>query len=233
MQKLWTNDQGKIRQELEGAIREEVPFSLFLAGEPPCPLKGREVTRDDDRPMVVFTKEVPFTAGDAICYLAYRRPGQMLHSFHGRAAMESQQLLSLTLPEEILQVQHRLHQRADTAAPTEATLADQPGRQFSVADISQEGVRLIGTATPLARQGDAVGPLTLTLPMPHLLCPKTATLTIAKARVTRITALDGERWEIGLHLQASAEERSALEHFLRLRAVEEATVSGQAQGANI
>ncbi|MDH5298033.1 MAG: PilZ domain-containing protein [Desulfobulbaceae bacterium] len=228
MRKLWTNVEEKIREEIETAVTDKVPFNLFQADQPPRPLRAQEITEKNGSKLIIFSKGVPFNTNKETCYLVYRRQGQMMRGFNGIPLLETPQLLAMSFPAEIFQIQRRKHPRIKTPGKSQAAIALEYTQRLNIAaviDISMEGAKLIGKLSPRIRTGDIIGPITFTLHM-RVATLNIDTLSIPKAKVVRVSEVDDETREIGLHFKVAGEERSTLEHYLQLRTIEDAAGSG-------
>jgi len=224
MRKLWTTDPETIQEEMKIVIRDKSPFSLFQHGQPTRKLVAHEITEKEGIKHIIFTKLAPFSVSEDICYLVYHRPGEMMRGFHGPSQRESQQLLAVEFPSEIFQVQRRKFPRITTPGSSQASIAlehTQLPNTTSVADICLEGARMSGKLSPRIRKNDIIGPITFTLYM-RIATMTIDTFTVPQATVTRVRELDENTREIGVHFKISGESRETLEHYIKLRTIEDA-----------
>ncbi|MDH4321728.1 MAG: PilZ domain-containing protein [Desulfobulbaceae bacterium] len=223
MRKLWTTDPDTIQQEMEIVTKDKAPFSLFQSGQPTRKLTALEISEKDGVKHIIFTKLTPFTVSEDICYLIYHRPGEMMRGFHGPSQRESQQLLAVPFPTEIFQVQRRKFPRIDTPGNSQASIAldyAQLPNVASVVDICLEGAKMIGKLSPRIRKNDVIGPITFTLYM-RVATMAIDSFTVPNATVTRVRELDEIKREIGIHFKISGEARATLEHYIKLRTIED------------
>lgn len=228
MRKLWTTDPESIHQEMAIVIKDKSPFSLFQHGQPTRKLVAHEITEKDGVKHIIFTKLSPFTISEDICYLVYHRPGEMMRGFHGPSQRESQQLLAVEFPSEIFQVQRRKFPRITTPGNSQASIAlahAQLPNTGSVADICLEGARITGKLSPRIRKNDLIGPITFTLFM-SIATLAIDTFTVPEATVTRVREIDENTREIGIHFKITGESRDTLEHYIKLRTIEDAAKKG-------
>lgn len=224
MRKLWTTDPEKIQQEMEIVIREKSQFSLFQHNQPTRKLTAHEITEKDGAKHIIFTKLSAFSCSEDVCYLVYHRPGEMMRGFHGPSQRESQQLLAVEFPTEIFQVQRRRFPRISTPGKSHASIALEHAKlpnTAAVSDVCLEGARMHGKLSPRIRKNDVIGPITFTLHM-RIATLAIDTFTVPEATVTRVVELDEDTREIGVHFKISGESRETLEHYIKLRNIEDA-----------
>lgn len=225
MRKLWTTDPETIQQELELVITDKVPFNLFQHGQPARNLIAHEITEKDQIKHIIFTKLAPFSVAEKMCYLVYQRPGDMMRGFNGPSKRESDLLLAVPLPTEIFQIQRRKLPRFVTPGNSKASIALDYAKMpntAAVKDISQEGARLSGTLSPRIRKNDVIGPISFTLCL-QLASLAIDTFTVPKATVAWVRENEeGNHREIGITFKLSGSAQMTLEHYIKLRTIENA-----------
>lgn len=230
MRKLWTTDMATIQSELESVIAEKVPFNLFQHGQPARNLIAHEITEKDDIQHIIFTKLAPFSVSNKMCYLVYQRPGDMMRGFNGPSKRESDLLLAVPLPVEIFQIQRRKLPRFDTPGNSKASIALDYAKlpnTASVVNISKEGACLVGSSlSSRIHKNDKIGPISFSLCL-QLASLAIDTFTVPSATVAWVVEKDNNTREIGISFKLSGAAQMTLDHYLKLRTIENAANQSQ------
>ncbi|MDG4474543.1 PilZ domain-containing protein [Thiovibrio frasassiensis] len=222
MQELWSDDPKVVGEEIIRIVGQRIPVTLFQKGLNPQKLTPSEIFIKEGARLLLLAKESPFQSPQDPCLLLYQHQNQPMRGFHTSPMLETSSELGVLFPSSIITIQRRKYPRYVTSPRSVATFTRKASQYLNhgiIKNISIEGARVVGKFSQHIQKGDKLSPLSMTLRLKFGDFEEKA--TAPEAIVRRITEIDQETREFGVHFTLKGTDRENLERYLSICSIED------------
>lgn len=218
MKEPWISDRDEILMELISIANKKVSVSIYSKkDEPPFSSILQGVCGHAGSDYLVLNKPASWEDSPESCVL-YKKKGEPSKGFLLKTRKTSDNKLAAAIPEEIFQINLRKQVRVDTPHTSKGSFfLKNKGRlnTCKVKDISMRGACLVGYPVSQIKEGDELGPVTLTLTMTSY-TTEFHDIVVPLAKVARIHEDDEGRTVIGIAFQLDSEAQEQMSKYMDL-----------------
>lgn len=215
--RLWTNDQKQILETVNTVIDSRVSVFLQRCAERSLRTRVTGLHYYQQLPYIILAKPDGLEDVHSIKELFFKIPGMPILGFSCPIIREGSGLLASLMPTAIFQLDLRSSHRLSAPSGSMATFFANGRARISICameDISMGGVKLQGMPTISIKNGDLIGPCTVSLAGRDALISRE--VTISKAVVVRVNSngSNDRQSEMAFKFDLSGREEMQLKEHL-------------------
>jgi hypothetical protein len=217
MKKTWSKDPKEILDMLTNFAGTGLPLSVQLNSNWVLRTKLVKIHYYKEWPYLLILRPAGLESSSHIDSMLFKFSGFPILGFSALVERESENVLAVRLPESIFQLELRDNSRIAPLQGSMATFFIKDKARVSICtmeNISMGGVKLVGRPTHHIKNGDIIGPCTLSLAGRDALISRE--VTVDNAIVVRVADEDGHSSQTGLGLEfdlSKMEKRQLKEHI--------------------
>jgi hypothetical protein len=217
MKKSWSKDPKEILDMLTNFTETGLPVSVQLNSNWVLRTKLLKIHYYREWPYLLLLRPAGLESSSHIDSILLKMNGFPILGFSPLIERESANVLAIRLPDTIFQLELRQNSRIAPLQGSMATFFIKDRARVSICtmeNISMGGVKLVGRPTHHIKNGDVIGPCTLSLAGRDALISRE--VTVDNAVVVRVADEDGHSSQTGLGLEfdlSKMEKRQLKEHI--------------------
>ncbi len=212
----WARDSKDVMEAINMVIDTATPLFLQSKGSPVRHTRAQKIHIHKGIQYLIMKRPSQLQYSKQIDSAIFKMKGLPLLGFQIRITKETDKLIGASFPKEIYSIDLRQHPRH--ASPDGSLASFLVGSRPRVSlckllDISQGGLKLIGSPIYELNENDIIGPCTLSLAGTNRLISREVTLQ--KARITRVLSQGRDnRIELGINFELSEREGELLREYI-------------------
>ncbi|OGR05121.1 MAG: hypothetical protein A2511_13620 [Deltaproteobacteria bacterium RIFOXYD12_FULL_50_9] len=210
----------QISEEINQLLKAQTPLLFCQKGTPHSSVTITRIDNSQEKPILILTKQSEFRLTEPEGFIFYKHPNKLNRCFKADEIREHKNLLAISFPAELIEIQRRKFSRMPTAGNSRATFAVEGKQRMHhciLKDVSLEGAKMRGNFGTV-QQGQILKPFTMILGMRHSDLEETVPVTAASVAWVEITN-DSEGF-IGVHFKKGTVDQGLLQHYIKMRLLE-------------